>query len=220
MIPSAAEIVVARWRLVAWLRIIGGVFIFIGLPAMVSWLGEGLRDGDLWSYYYYAERIIIGLGGLILGPIILALAPLLVRLLLPVPASTECPRCRYPMAGASGGRCPECGLEVGDAYIAGATSGAGRRPGRWARLLDESAPSLALLGCAWTAVLALLALVGFGASLGPLGVFIWLIVAAPVLISQAVGLRLAARAGALRRPRFSTKPGEPPPPDPRRPDPN
>lgn len=190
MIPSAADIATARWRLTAWLRVGGLAALFMSIPATMSWLAEGLRDDDLWEYGYYAGRMVLGLGGALAGIAIFALAPPLARMLLPVPVATECPRCRYSLAGAGGDRCPECGLPVGAAFIIASLPHTGRRRGRRSRLLDEISSAAILLGAAWSVLLAVIAAIVLTAVLGVVGFLIGIVAAAPILASQLLALRL------------------------------
>ena len=184
----------SRWRLTAWLRVFALGGMVFAIPALMSWLAEGLRDDDLWDYGYYAGRMIMSVGGAIVGALVFVLAPVLSRVLLPVPPATECPRCRYALAGAGGGRCPECGLPVGEAFIGSAIDPGDRRRRARSRLLDEIAPATFLLGAVWSVILAGVILVSMTAQMGFGGFVVAALVSGPILASQMLALRLGARA--------------------------
>jgi hypothetical protein len=195
LIPSAADIVTSRWRLAAWLRVFALGGMIFAIPALMSWLAEGLRDDDLWDYGYYAGRMILSVGGAIVGALVFVLAPVLSCVLLPVPPATECPRCRYALAGAGGGRCPECGLPVGEAFIGSAIDPGDRRRRARSRLLDEITPAAVLLGGLWSLVLAALIVVSVTRELGIAGFVMGAMLSAPIVLSHMLALRLGARGG-------------------------
>jgi MFS family permease len=206
MIPSAEDIATGRWRLAAWLRVIALVGMLVSVPSMLSWLAEGLRDNDLWDYGYYASRMVLSIGGAVGGILVFVLAPSLARALLPVPVATECPRCRYVLAGAGGDRCPECGLPVGDAFIRSALAPGGRARRRRSRTLDEISPAMFLLGAFWSVIVAALLLLALTARMGVSGLLIGAVGAAPIILSQMLALRLGARVVALRSRESETDP--------------
>src|SRR5690606_22174504 len=126
------------------------------------------------------------------GAVAFVLAPTLARLLLPVPAATECPRCRYALAGAGGGRCPECGLPVGEAYIASAVDPGERRRRARSRLLDEITPAVFLLGGLWSVILSGVIILSMTRSMGVAGFVMGAVISGPILLSHLLALRLGA----------------------------
>ncbi len=109
MSTTTADIV--RWRCILTSVIrIGCVLIGMGavVPA-VSWLHEGVMDGDLFDLSYYAPRVMATFMLLIAGVGGPLLAPLIVRLSMPLVEGKRCPKCGYAVESES---CPECGLDV------------------------------------------------------------------------------------------------------------
>jgi hypothetical protein len=112
MIPSVADVIRLRWVVTACVRLVSVVLGLLALVPTISWLDEGLSDGDLLEFYYYSDRItlafVLGLAGFI-G---LVFAGPLVRLVMPIPTRMRCLKCGYALTGTKERRCPECGLDV------------------------------------------------------------------------------------------------------------
>ncbi|MCH8271165.1 MAG: hypothetical protein IH985_08165 [Planctomycetes bacterium] len=116
MIPSAAEIIRKRESAAFILAIFGIVCYLIGLIPLVLWLGEGLRDADLFDLSYYLEQILFAFVFLINAAIFTFLRrPLAAWLIRPRPL--ECPACSYRLERLTIPRCPECGLVLTDEFL-------------------------------------------------------------------------------------------------------
>lgn len=103
-----------RHRLLALLvlRLIGFAFLAASVLPIVSWVSEGLRDGDLLDMYYYGGRFVTafvlgatGIAGM------LAAGPLSRRFVV-MPRDHSCPECRFSLTGLIEPQCPECGLRL------------------------------------------------------------------------------------------------------------
>ena len=112
MYPSVADVV--RMRLLArgLFRVAGFVAMLFSISPWSSWLIEGISDGDLFWFSYYAGRIVGGAVAVVVGVTMMFGARPLARLLIPMRQEIDCPACRYILVGMSGDRCPECGLRL------------------------------------------------------------------------------------------------------------
>lgn len=110
--PTGAEIM--RWRMVLVLvaRVGAILLAMLAFWPFLSWIIEGVTDGDLLELGYYADRIILGL---FLGAaaIVGFFTPrLLARWLVPIPRRPVCPGCGFDLSGLRGRLCAECGMDV------------------------------------------------------------------------------------------------------------
>jgi len=112
MVPNASEM--ARRRLTARtaIRFACALVLLITLFPFVSWLSEGLRDGDFFDFSYYLGRIILTGIFLVLPVVIWLLQGVLARWLVPMPRAVCCPGCGQDTSGLVEQRCPECGLPL------------------------------------------------------------------------------------------------------------
>ncbi|QKK07096.1 MAG: hypothetical protein HND58_02260 [Planctomycetota bacterium] len=117
---SSAEVFRHRVVVVIVLRIGGMLCLALSLAPVLSWLFEGIRDGDLFMFSYYLYRLTTAVVLLALGCAGLLLSPRVAAWLVPADAKPLCPGCGFDLAGLSDPRCPECGLVI--------TSSRGVRP--------------------------------------------------------------------------------------------
>lgn len=117
---SSAEVFRHRVIVVLVLRIGGLLCLALSLSPVISWLFEGIRDGDLFMLSYYLYRLTTAVVLLALGCACLLLSPRVAAWLVPVDTKPLCPGCGFDLAGLSDPRCPECGLVI--------TSSRGVRP--------------------------------------------------------------------------------------------
>jgi|GEM_PF-623862 len=103
-----------RHRLLALLilRLIGFAFVAASVLPIVSWLSEGLRDGDLLDMYYYGGRFVTAFVLGVMGVAGMVAAGPLSRRFVVMPREPRCPECRFSLAGLTEPRCPECGLRL------------------------------------------------------------------------------------------------------------
>lgn len=117
MIPDARAVLIARYMLQAFMRVMGLILALLSVVPILSWFAEGLSDGDLLELGYYYPRIVAA-GVLLGGGLLLLFANgLLARWLTPVPKQTRCPRCNYLLRGLVAPTCPECGLALPEAFV-------------------------------------------------------------------------------------------------------
>jgi hypothetical protein len=119
MIPSAADVVRMRWIMTACVRLVSIAVGLLALVPVLSWVQEGVWDGDLLNLYYYSTRLILSLVLGMIGLLGLVLAAPLVRAVTPMPTRVLCPKCGYRLTGRREGQCPECGLDVSSMLLGG-----------------------------------------------------------------------------------------------------
>ncbi|MCH8315251.1 MAG: hypothetical protein IIA64_04695 [Planctomycetes bacterium] len=93
------------------------LFFALWIPVpLVSWLGEGIRDGDFFNLFYYAGSITrITILVLISGACVLFARPLS-KWIVPI-AEPRCPRCDHTLRHLVSPRCSECGLKLPDELV-------------------------------------------------------------------------------------------------------
>ena len=92
-------------------------FLFAAIP-FLSWLFEGLRDGDFFDLGYYFDRMMLTFALGVGGAILLVLSGVIARILVPFP-KPRCPRCTYRIQHLHAPRCPECGIELPEEMMTG-----------------------------------------------------------------------------------------------------
>ena len=110
---SAADIVRRRHLVVIVLRLLSLFWLTLGVLIIISWITEGLSDGDLLSFGYYADRISYAMTFFLAAGVCRFLDRPLARWVVRIPRP-ECPRCRYRLDQMTHARCPECGLRLSD----------------------------------------------------------------------------------------------------------
>ena len=116
MIPSPGDIMKRRSTVVSILRGTSLFFVLWLTVPLVSWLGEGLSDGNVLDLIYYAGRITtIVILSLISGACVLFARPLS-KWIVPL-AEPRCPRCDHTLRHLVSPRCSECGLKLPDELV-------------------------------------------------------------------------------------------------------
>lgn len=110
MIPNAGEIVRRRWTVQIVLRLCAIVLLFSATYPLISWMSEGLADGDLWNLTYYASRVVLAILLGLFGALLFVMSGLLTRWLVPIRRDIRCPACRHRIEGMTEPMCTECGL--------------------------------------------------------------------------------------------------------------
>jgi hypothetical protein len=113
MQPTLREIVRYRYLATLVVRVVGLIFLVIGVMFIILWIIEGVKDNDILMFGYYGLRIVIGVSLTTVGAMFVFLGRWLVRWLTPIP-EPSCPRCGYALHALESPRCPECGLGLGD----------------------------------------------------------------------------------------------------------
>ncbi len=93
------------------------LFFALWIPVpLVSWLSEGIRDGDFFNLFYYAGSITrITILVLMSGACVLFARPLS-KWIVPI-AEPRCPRCDHTLRHLVSPRCSECGLRLPDELV-------------------------------------------------------------------------------------------------------
>ncbi len=96
------------------IRFFGFTVVLAAVIPILSWLTEGISDGDLLDLSYYAGRIgvAIALGFIGLG-LLLGAGPIS-RKLVVVHREPLCPGCGFDLTGLIEPRCPECALRFAE----------------------------------------------------------------------------------------------------------
>ena len=120
MIPDVASVL--RWRALfrAGLRLSGLVAAPIGLAFLTAWAIEGVSDGDFFSLYWYRWHIAVVASCGLWCVVGLVLAGPMTRFLLPLHRPSwppRCPACRHELVSLCEARCPECGIELPEAFV-------------------------------------------------------------------------------------------------------
>ncbi|MFT5423422.1 MAG: hypothetical protein ACI89L_001199 [Phycisphaerales bacterium] len=110
MVPNASEIIRRRLTVRTCIRVFAAAFACFGLLPIISWVQEGLRDGDLWDMSYYLDRIVFSVFFPFVSVMALLFQRLLVRFFVPIRRHVMCPACGYRIEGLVEPRCSECGL--------------------------------------------------------------------------------------------------------------
>ncbi len=121
MIPSIGDIMRRRSIAVSVMR--GGSVLFalcVPVP-LLSWLFEGLKDGDLFELSYYSGRIATSLVLMSMSGVCMLLAPPLSKWIIPM-LEPRCPRCDHLLSHLVTPRCSECGLQLPDELVQDDTS--------------------------------------------------------------------------------------------------
>lgn len=125
------DILSARSRTATGLRLIGSTFVTLGLVLLLGWVavagmesllsrstqgGFGRTFGGTRSFGDWLNMLrVLGYAGFCFtvgGFLVIAAAPRLSVIWLPLGRGRDCPRCMYPLAGIPQTDCPECGLEL------------------------------------------------------------------------------------------------------------
>lgn len=117
LIPNASELARRRWTVRTAVRCAALFLASIAILPIVSWATEGFMDDDFFDLWYYADRIALAVFCLIVGAVAWITQGLLVRLIVPIPKGTRCPRCNHNIAGMHEPVCTECGLELTPEFI-------------------------------------------------------------------------------------------------------
>lgn len=134
LIPNAAEVVRRRWTVATCLRVGALGLAMLGFYPLLSWLTEGLRDGDLWDVSWYWGRMLLSVLLPGMGAACFFLAGWVSRLLVPIRRHAECPVCRHRIEGVTEARCTECGLTLTEEFLTGQSPGGTGEPD-YARLV-------------------------------------------------------------------------------------
>jgi hypothetical protein len=207
------EVARRRALVVVLLRVVAlCTFLTAPIP-LVSWLTEGIIDGDLLNLYYYSDRIFL-FALLATAPMgAYLLAPRLSRRLVPMPREPECSACGFSLVGLVEPVCPECAqrFATGPDRPMPPVSYATWLQGTCAVLRLTAVALVAfgvqdLLGWAWWLIddpsafmyvflgfrEAAMAAVGILSSLGP-GILVWLF--APAIARRALKIKAIPRHG-------------------------
>lgn len=118
MSSTAAFVVRIRLVIAAAFKLIGVVVLLTGLLGpLVSWVVEGVVDGDFFDMGYYLGRVIWGGTICAVGLAMVLVGERCARLIVRVPADV-CPKCRFNLESFRADRCPECGLYLGEDFHA------------------------------------------------------------------------------------------------------
>lgn len=118
MRSSASVVRESRLVFEAAVRLIGLIVLVIAIVGpLASWLVEGIHDGDLTNYIYYAARINITIFLVVCGLLFMIFANIVSRWLIRI-QEPECPKCRFSLEHFRADRCPECGLFLGEDFHA------------------------------------------------------------------------------------------------------
>ena len=117
MIPNAADIARRQWTCQSVIRAFAFILFVSSLIPLISWLAEGIADGDYYDMFYYADRIALSIALIILSGILLLFQRHIARLLVPIVRYTRCPACRYRIEGLIDPLCPECGLPLTEEFL-------------------------------------------------------------------------------------------------------
>ncbi|MFI4855047.1 MAG: hypothetical protein ACIAQF_08745 [Phycisphaerales bacterium JB065] len=120
----------ARHRAVIGLRLIGAVFVALGLMLLLGWVAAAgveslLSQQNRVAGYPYSRSggfagwlsllRVLGYAGFCCctgGFFVIFIAPRVGSIWMPFGRSGDCPRCLYPLAGLEESACPECGLSL------------------------------------------------------------------------------------------------------------
>lgn len=83
---------------------------------LISWIVEGITDGDLLELGYYSGRIASILVLLVLTTICVLFARPLSKWIVPI-LEPRCPRCDHLLKHLVTPRCSECGLKLPDELV-------------------------------------------------------------------------------------------------------
>lgn len=117
MVPNAADIVRRRWTVTTVLRLTALFLAFGASRPIISWLGEGLSDGDLGDLGYYADRIGLAVVSIFVAGVLFFASGFFARLVVPVRRFMACPKCKHRIEGLTEPRCTECGLALTREFI-------------------------------------------------------------------------------------------------------
>ena len=116
MIPSIGDIMRRRATAVSVMRG-GSVFsaLCVAVP-LLSWVFEGLSDGDFFELGYYSGRIAVIIVLLMLSLACVVLARPVSKWIVPM-HEPRCPRCDHLLSHLVTPRCSECGLRLPDELV-------------------------------------------------------------------------------------------------------
>lgn len=110
MIPDAAEIVCARHRTAATVRLVALIgtlmFVCFGVRVLTELFMAGGFPAAGWGW----ARLATTLGGAAAGGVLFLMAPWISRWCVRPPGPPSCPKCIYNLQDLPRARCPECGL--------------------------------------------------------------------------------------------------------------
>ncbi|MAO24232.1 MAG: hypothetical protein CMJ35_03085 [Phycisphaerae bacterium] len=116
-IPNASEIARRKWTVRTCVRAFALLTAVMSSRPIISWLAEGISDGDTLDLGYYADRIAVAVLLMITAIITWFMQGLIARMLVPVPNATRCPKCNHRIEGMNEPICTECGLQLTPEFL-------------------------------------------------------------------------------------------------------